>query len=342
MAAGTDADLLLSILRQPAEALALSALRWDLLLRQARVAGLPARLGHLLDGAGALDAAPPAPRQHLLNAMRLARAQQAEVRRELDHVRDALAGLALAPILLKGAAYVAAGLSPSPGRVFSDIDILVPKARLAEVEAALMAHGWAGTHHTPYDQRYYRQWMHELPPMSHVRRGTVIDVHHAIVPETARVRSDAALLISGARPLADAAPYYVLAPTDMVLHSMAHLFNNDDLQHALRDLCDIDALLRQFAPEPGFWRALLERALALRLQRALQHGLRHAQSVLGTPVPQDMIDATQGFGRGALAQPLSDAFWRRALRPRHASARDGLSMRIGCACPPACWRITSA
>jgi Uncharacterised nucleotidyltransferase len=325
MSVAREPDLLLAALRRPADALALSPVRWDLLLRQARVAGLLPRLGHHLDAFGGLNQVPSAPQAHLRNAMRLAEAQHAEVRRELDHVREALAQTDIAPVLLKGAAYVAAGLSPAAGRMFSDIDILVPRARLAEVEAALMASGWIGTHHTAYDQRYYREWMHELPPMLHTRRGTVIDVHHAIVPETARVKSDAALLIAAARPLEGATPFHVLAPTDMVLHSMVHLFNNDDLQHALRDLNDIDALLRQFGAGADFWLDLAARAEALRLTRAMHHGLRHAHALLGTPVPPSVLDALRRFDRGGAAQSLSDASWRRALRPRHASARDALT-----------------
>jgi hypothetical protein len=34
-----------------------------------------------------------------------------------------------------------------------------------------MLAGWAATHHDAYDQRYYRQWMHELPPMQPYARG---------------------------------------------------------------------------------------------------------------------------------------------------------------------------
>ena len=49
-------------------------------------------------------------------------------------------------------------------------------------EAALMLDGWASGHRSAYDQRYYRTWMHELPPMQHIQRGTVLDVHHAIAP----------------------------------------------------------------------------------------------------------------------------------------------------------------
>jgi hypothetical protein len=66
--------------------------------------------------------------------------------------------------------------------MFSDVDVLVPRDRLADVEAALMLAGWASTNPSEYDQHYYRRWMHELPPLQHIRRQTVLDVHHAILP----------------------------------------------------------------------------------------------------------------------------------------------------------------
>ncbi|RXL80730.1 hypothetical protein EO238_31730, partial [Citrobacter sp. AAK_AS5] len=80
-------------------------------------------------------------------------------------------------VVLKGAAYAMARLPVADGRIFGDVDILVPHETLADVESALMLAGWASIHRDPYDQRYYRMWMHEIPPMRHLHRGTVIDVH---------------------------------------------------------------------------------------------------------------------------------------------------------------------
>ena len=37
-----------------------------------------------------------------------------------------------------------------------------------------------------YDDAYYRRWMHELPPLIHRDRDRMIDVHHTILPLTAR------------------------------------------------------------------------------------------------------------------------------------------------------------
>ena len=87
----------------------------------------------------------------------MAEAQTEAVEREVAFLRKALATLDVDLVLLKGAAYLIAGLPAARGRVFSDVDILVPFDRLAEVEAALMLHGWTTTHHDAYDQRYYRQ-----------------------------------------------------------------------------------------------------------------------------------------------------------------------------------------
>src|SRR5205085_11661497 len=131
----------------------------------------------------------------------------------------ALCPLGIPLILLKGAAYVAAGLPAGRGRLFSDIDVLVPKPLLPEVESALMLAGWASHNHDAYDQRYYREWMHELPPMEHLRRGNAIDVHHAILPETARAHPDSGKLRAAARPVTGRPGVAVLAPADMVLHS---------------------------------------------------------------------------------------------------------------------------
>jgi hypothetical protein len=317
-------DLAAGALRQPDAMLHLHSADWDRLVRQARYAGLLARLGETLDEAGMLDRVPDAPRAHVRAAIAVAEAQHLQVRREVALIVQALRPIGVTPVLLKGAAYVHAGLPAARGRVFSDIDILVPKARLPEVEAALMAHGWATTHHAPYDQKYYREWMHELPPMRHIVRDTVLDVHHTILPATARLKPDAAKLFAAATDLPGDG-VGVLAPADMVLHSMTHLFHNDELGQALRDLSDLDLLLRHFGSSPSFWPGLAQRAQELDLSRPLYYGLRHVQRVLATPVPQETLAATATHGPGWPLNRWMDALWSRALRPAHRTAADLLT-----------------
>ena len=205
---------------------------WDMLVRQARRAGLLARLHAVLLQNGLFDRVPDAARWHFVAATTLATRQQIAVRWEIEKIRDALAELPFPLIVLKGAAYVVAGLPAATGRLFNDIDILVPRNELPAVEAALMLAGWHPTPLSAYDERYYRRWMHEIPPMQHVRRATVIDVHHAILPDTARYHPDSAKLRSRAVAVEDLPGVYVLAAEDRILHSATHLFHDGELRMA--------------------------------------------------------------------------------------------------------------
>ena len=316
MAERTDQSV--QALTQPLGLLAQwSAAQWTEFFQQARNAGLLLRAGERM---GSGIGWPPSLEQHIESARRVMRAQRAEIERELGHIATALAPLGAPVLILTGAAYLAAGLPAAAGRVFSDVDILVPKAAIEEAESLLMLQGWASTHHNAYDQRYYRQWMHELPPMQHVYRGTTLDLHHSILPETARLKPDPAKLIAQAVPLADHPLLHVLAPADMVLHSMTHLFMNDDMSHALRDLSDLDLLLRHFAGEPSFWTRLVARAAELDLERPLYYGLRHTAGVLGTPVPAGALAATARRAPAGPARVLMDAVWKRALASPHPRA----------------------
>jgi hypothetical protein len=216
------APLLVQVLRAPGAMARLTLPEWDLLLRQALAANLTATLYCLAREHGLLDALPEPPRRHLAWAAALLRRHGEGVRFEVARIGAALARSGVPLLLLKGAAYAMAGLPPAQGRLFSDIDILVPRADIERVEAALMLAGWASQHLDPYDQRYYRVWMHEIPPMQHLQRASTIDVHHAILPLTARARPDPARLRAASVALEGGVR--VLAPADMVIHSATHLF----------------------------------------------------------------------------------------------------------------------
>ncbi|MBI5256387.1 MAG: nucleotidyltransferase family protein [Burkholderiales bacterium] len=319
-----EPDWALIGLREPQRLLALSPAQWSIALRQARSAGVLARIGVLLGRLeGARDTLPPQVRGYLQAEQRRTDAQHEEVRLEIAALRDVLAPLGLPVILLKGAAYLALHLPANAGRAFSDVDLLVPKARLADAEAALMQHGWMTTHHSAYDQRYYREWMHELPPLRHVVRQSVLDVHHTLLPETARSHPDPALLFAAAQPVPGWPGVMTLSPMDMVLHSMTHLFHNDDLSRGLRDLSDLDLLLRHFAADAQWWRDLVARARALDLARPLYYGLSTTSTLLGTPVPEATLQACDAMAPGPMAQALMRRVWARALGSQHPSTADG-------------------
>ncbi len=310
---------LLGVLREPARMAALDRGEWDLLLRQAGAAGLLSRLAVQAAALG-LDARIPARvRPHLAAARSVAAKQRQAVRWEARRVAKALAGLDGPVLLLKGAAYALADLPPAAGRLFGDIDLLVPKAQLGRAEGDLMLAGWHASGKSEYDQRYYRRWMHELPPMIHLRRGTVLDVHHNLLPETARIRTRAEPVLAGARPLPELPGLFVPSDADLVLHSACHLFHEGEWGHGLRDLVDLDALLRAFAGA-AFWPLLLARAADLNLGRPLYYALDCCRRWLRTPVPEGILAACPARPP-AWQRPFMRVLFDAGLASAHAGCR---------------------
>lgn len=290
--------------------------RWDAAIRQARSSRLLPSLALRLED----EQLPPhAPVQRALATARVgAHATATRMRWELDQLLPALNRVGVRPLLLKGAAYLAHDLPASRGRLFSDIDLLVPRARLAAVEDSLRYAGYVGTHLDAYDQRYYRQWMHELPPLQHLQRLITLDVHHNILPLTARAKPDPERLFAAAVPVAGT-PFWTLAPVDMVLHSICHLFYDGEWDHALRDLWDMHQLLHHFGRDPAFWQALPGRAQQLDLARPLAYALRVLSALFDSAIPA----ATQAACAPALPARADRmlALFLAALRPDNPSCR---------------------
>lgn len=314
-------SLLAQALADPASMARHTAPQWDLLLRQAAAAGLAGRLGALAAESGILEQFPAPARRTLRSWLTMAEQQRRAVHWELLHLARDLQALPGPVLLLKGAAYAAAGLPNAAGRLCSDIDLMVARDQLDAAEAALLLGGWAPARMSPYDLRYYRRWMHELPPMTHIRRQTVLDVHHHILPPTARLKPRPEPILNDAQALPSQPRFAVPAPVDLVLHSATHRFHEGDWGHGLRDLVDLDVLLRHFSSvQPDFWAALLARAAQQGLGRPLHYGLHHAHRVLGTPVPREVRAACPdrpGRWLGALMHASFDA----GLRSIHRSVR---------------------
>jgi len=198
----SDGWLLARILRSPGDAAALDARGWTDLLAIARAEQMIGTLGWRLQGM----AMPPAVTRILADARASAEHGRTLALWEAEAARRALAPLGVPVLLLKGTAFVAAGLMAGQGRSIGDLDILVPHASLDAVERALLAAGWEWVKPDPYDDAYYRRWMHELPPLIHRDRDRMIDVHHTILPLTARITPDAEALLADAVPLRTTSP----------------------------------------------------------------------------------------------------------------------------------------
>lgn len=314
-----DADLLARVLTNRA-APPSSAQGWLALVSQARSANLAARLARWTDLNGVV--VPPNVRWQLDGSMKGQRHLERMVTLELRRVARALHGDGLGFVLLKGAAYLAAGLPPAMARQFGDIDVLVRRADLSAAEAALMGGGWVNLDAQPYDQRYYREWMHEIPPLTHIGRGSVIDLHHTIVPPTSVFRVDGSELLLRAVPAGSSPGQLVLQPVDMVLHSMVHLFTDGEFDNGLRDLLDLWDLLRHFSRQDAdFWDKLLTRADALGLARPLHHALHHLERLAGPTLPDGLRMQFASLRPAMPARWLMHWLLSVGLRPQHPACQ---------------------
>jgi hypothetical protein len=315
----TNAAILVAALRNPQSVAALDACGWTALLTIARAEQLIGTLAHRLRG---MDM-PGQIAAMLEDAHMNAEYQRRTALWEADCARRALAGYAGKTVLMKGTAYVAAGLVAGEGRHIGDLDIMAAREDLGEVEDLLLGvGGWEWVKENAYDDAYYRDHMHELPPMIHKERDRMIDVHHTILPLTARPKPDPAAMLRDAAPLplaggvrggasevsgcqsgprqsdprqSDPPPapptsgrgdLFVFSPADMVVHCAAHLFADGDLTGGLRNLWDMHCLVGEFSEkDENFWPKLQARAIQHELRGAVHLAARLARDLYGSDIP---------------------------------------------------------
>lgn len=317
-------NLLCAVLHDPAVVRGWGAAQWNAWLPLARNARLLGRCLHLFEDNRLLDAVP----QRLVDQMKGALAQtryvQGQALRELRHVRRVLDAERIPLLAMKGLAYLVGELPPRRWRNLSDIDLLVREEDIERAEVALKQAGWQPSgDFDAYDQHYYRDWMHEVPPLLHPQRGTEVDIHHNLAPPVSRIRIDAGLLWADPPegPEVNGVRTRLLAPADLLLHNAVHLFMNDELRGGLRDVVDFRDLFEHFAAtRPGFADELLARARQLGCGRALYYAVETATRLAGLVVPGGL---REGIRRDAPAAPVARLM---AWLIDQALAPDGLGL----------------
>lgn len=310
-------NLLCELLRDPAVIRDWPTAAWNAWLPLARNARVLGRCLFLFEHNDLTEAVP----QRLIDQMRGAVAQsryvQVQALRELRQVKRVLDREQIPLIALKGLAYLVGELPPRRWRSLSDIDLLVRKADMARAERALQANGWMpnGTF-DDYDQRYYREWMHELPPLVHAERETEVDLHHNLAPPVSRMVIDAELLWENCVPAPDGAAVMVLAPADMILHNATHLFMNDELRGGLRDVVDFRDLFQHFAGEnEEFETELLARAGQLGCGRPLYYAVSVAEQLIGLGCSDRLLSGVQQWCPAKPVAKLMASLVDEALAP---------------------------
>lgn len=268
---------------------------WESVISVARAEALAATLAERLADAQL----PPQVAALFADLRAAADVQRTQALWEAEMARRALAPAGVRFMLLKGTAYAAANLPNAAGRQIGDLDILVAREDLDHAEAALLAAGWEWVKSDPYDDAYYRDHMHELPPLIHKERDRMIDVHHTILPLTHRATPDAAALMRDAVPvpLVGGGDMAVLAQHDMLVHCAAHVMADSDLAGGLRNLWDFHLLSARLTDKAAL------------LATAERHGLRSA-------VQRAARLAEWLYGNRKAGPMLSDRMFLRALTAR--------------------------
>ena len=309
----SDLSPLLLALQDPPTLTKLDNSSWQDLFDVARHNGLFAKLAAVAHQHGILPQIPDRAQMHLEEALLIVNHHQTTIRFEVNRLVRALSHLEVPIVLLKGGAYLMADLPSARGRFMSDLDIMVPKDKIVSIEEALLAAGWERARLTEYDEHYFRDWMHEIPPIWHPERRVVTDIHHTIVPVTSRYRPDTEALFSAAVALEDPR-LKVLCPADMVLHSAVHLFN-EEYFWGLRDLADLHDLLEYFGKTEGFWDDLLDRSRLHGLDRILYYLLRYTRRLFGTLIPDYVEKAAQTHAPHMIVRVIMDVLVLSALKP---------------------------
>ena len=321
----------LSALREPQRALAWDLAEWQRVLRLSRRLRLLGRLAEAMVAADLLSQLPPPVVPQLQAELQFSRWRMRSLVWALERIAQALAGAPYPLVLLKGAAYMGQDLPIAQGRLPSDVDILVPREFVADAQARLVAEGWAEAELDAHDRRYYHEWSHEVPPMRHPLHALELDLHHNILPPLARTHVDAALLLQRVQP-SQWQPWQVLQPQDQLLHSASHLFHDSEIRDRLRDLVDLDGLMRHFGQQPDFWAGLPARARELGLSEPLALACHFAVGWLHTPIPEDTQREVVRDGPGALRRAWLHPLFATLLTPTEPEAqpswRQGLAAQV--------------
>lgn len=309
-------SLLLEFLQNPSNIQSYSNQQWSLLYRVAKNASLLAHVGWVVQQNGLQSYLPKKIIANITSAQTLVDYRKRTALWELNRLWRALLEANAEIIVLKGGGYLLANLPFSQSRMFADIDILVKKDAIKNIEQILLEQHWRSVNLDNYDQNYYRDWMHEIPPLRHITRVIEVDIHHTILPLTSRLYPDPKMLIAAA----DESGQYgfkILAPCDMTLHSATHLFYDSDLNNKLKDLVDLDQLLTHFSStDMDFFSKLNKRAKELELNCPLFYALRYTHKLLGTAIPTEILRDKTG-APSFIFRILMDWLVPMAILPEH-------------------------
>lgn len=277
---------LLRCLRGDASAIPLDpAWSWPAFIRAASEESLLPAVYSLFQHLGLLQQTPADIGDFFYAARELNRERNRRISDRIEVVASALNRVGVQPLLLKGSAYLLAGVyADGADRFLVDIDFLVPKQDIPVALDVLAALGYSFERVHPIDHATN----HTYAVLSRSDSMT-IDLHQTVgLGASSDVLPSAEIFArSEVFPLGDAI-VRIPSPADLlthhILHSQVHELYRDRIWTPLRSLYDLALLERRFESRID-WRPIIARFRSKRLYGSLVLYLLLARNTLGLQCP---------------------------------------------------------
>jgi hypothetical protein len=262
-------------------------LDWELVLRIARRHSL---LPLLHRGASRLDFTPEPARRQLDAAFRDNAARNVFLVHELLRIVALLEGRGIAVLAYKGPLLALAAYGNLSLRRFVDLDLLVPRAQIAEAVDLLESQGYAGDITRRRAQlRFLLDTQNEFA-LSRDQGRLILELHWEIAGSRfAQETADAGVWSRRRAAVLSGQTVHTLAPEDLLLTLCVH-----GAKHTWERLAWVADIAWLLTATPGLdWFALLVRAREKAQLRMLLAGLALAQRCFDGELPANVCEAIQ-------------------------------------------------
>jgi hypothetical protein len=289
----------------------LTAKQWDVVLQLAthhQLRGLTYRL--LADGPLAHQV-PPAVHDPLRATYVDTAVRNAVLFRQTSEMAGALAASGIPVMLLKGIHLARFVYSEPALRSMADVDLMVPRDRLAEAERVMIERGY-GPLPRP-DLEAFCTWSNHLAKLTKAG-APVLELHWGIERPTCPFRIDLDGLWARSREATlEGSSVRILSPEDLLLHLALHgSYHHRFDRSALKGLVDIDAVVAKHGSALD-WAALVARANQWGASGFGYTIFRLAGEILGTPFP---ATALAGLDHTVADEEMVELARRYVTRPR--------------------------
>jgi len=292
--------------------------QWENIVKQARASHLLAILGYKIIDEQAVKVNPRI-WHHFSSAMLVAEQHRYKTDIELKKLDAILQEINLDAFVLKGAAYHIKDLDLAKGRTFSDIDLLFQKDHINTIENKLWFSGYLPAQEDDYDKRYYREWMHEIPPLQHIKSKVVLDIHHNILPVTGKTTVDLHALLANPSKVSGLHAIKTFSDEAMILHSATHLFHEGEFEKGLRDLMDLASLLSDYIKKYQSLDSLIRVAKETNLGVPLFLATRYVEHIFELSILENDKTAIAQFFPSKLKLRILDFCFLNVFTPYHSS-----------------------